>query len=83
MIVVEAGAVSARGGKPMGVFKDLAIQELNETSEPPICGKCGKHNNGAFIICPTCVGSAPKDPTTGTTDWNAVSNQIKNKEESQ
>lgn len=67
----------------MGAFKDLAIQEHNEASEPPPCEKCGKPNSGAFIICPTCVGSAPKDPTTGSTDWNAVVNQISNKEEAQ
>jgi hypothetical protein len=57
MIVVEAGAVSARGGKPMGVFKDLAIQELNQkTSTAPECSVCGGYNQTASNFCFTCIG---------------------------
>lgn len=67
----------------MGAFKDLAIQEHNNTSTLPTCGQCGQTHGGAFIICSQCMQSAPKDPTTGTTDWNAVVNQISNKEDAQ
>ncbi len=40
----------------MGVFKDLAIQELNqETSTAPECSLCGGYNETASNYCFKCV----------------------------
>ena len=56
MLPLEAGAVPAGGGKLVGVFKDLAIQELNqETSTAPTCSVCGGFNQTSGHFCFTCV----------------------------
>jgi hypothetical protein len=72
MLSVEAGAVPVGGGKPMGVFKALDIENMNQRkSTQPMCVKCGLANETASLACFACV-STTTDATTGLTDWTLL-----------
>jgi hypothetical protein len=69
MLLLEAGAVPVGGGKQVGVFKSLDIENMNQRkSTEPLCVKCGGVNETASLACFACISST-KDATTGMTNW--------------